>query len=84
MVYVAIKGAEGKQYIAQQCAMKGGSGVPKQRWYWQIIALVRAHAPRSKTISCEVQTPSRKSIPGLSPSFLLDTIPHSIPVNQHP
>jgi len=40
------------------CAMKEGSGVPKQRWCLQRIVLSRAHTPRNKTISCPVSQTS--------------------------
>jgi len=56
MVYIAIKGGRGETiHCAKMCAMKGGGGVPKQRWCWQRISLIRAHAPRSKTLSCKGQ-----------------------------
>jgi len=39
------------------CAMKKGSGVPRQRWSLQSVVLIRAHKPQHKTISCEGQAP---------------------------
>jgi len=36
-------------------AMKGGSGVPKQRWCLQRIVLIRAHTPPNQTIFCKGQ-----------------------------
>ena len=60
MVYIAIKGGRGDTlYCAILCAMKGGSGVPKQRWCWQRISLIPAHTPRSKTLSCKGQVAHR-------------------------
>ena len=51
-----MKGGRGETiYRAIVCAIKGGGRVPKQRWCLQRISLIRAHTPRSKTISCKGQ-----------------------------
>jgi len=63
MVYIAIKWGRGETiYCAIVCAVKGGSGVPKQRWHWQIASLIRAHTPQSKTISCKGQAGTCRSV----------------------
>ena len=59
-----MKGGRGETtiYCAIVCAIKGGGRVPKQRWCLQRISLIRAHTPRSKTISCKGQIKALQSI----------------------
>jgi len=52
MAYIAMHGGRGETiYCANVCAMKGGSGVPRQRRSLQSIVLIRAHKPQNKPIS---------------------------------